>query len=230
MRVQPGTGMGSPSHLTIVNSTSLGKSALWADHDIWVIKQHDDEPLAAHEKNYLDPNDPLIDFSCLADGEELNVGEDGDDLVVLFNLGGHHVPHSGDVPNTLMHTSASSVVLSPFNFWDEDVSKGRRQGVRVDGRGNDRRDGGGEGWEKGVRWFGGRYGRRDVEGVDGDEEVRLRVGRDLEPSLEKYFEEDAVKGGVVGNKVGGGLLGLFGSREEMKSRLEELRRQKYGER
>ena len=185
-----------------------------------MLKQHDDEPLAAPEKSYLDPNDPLIDFSYLADSEALNADGEGDDLVVLFNLGGHHVPHSGDIPNTLMHTSASSVVLSPFNFFDEDVSKHARQGVRVDGRANT----GDDGWEKGVRWFGGGYGHDEREEAEA-EEITLDVRRDLEPGLEGYFQEDE-KGTVKGNKVGGGLLGLFEPREEFKARLEELRLRK----
>ena len=52
--------------------------------------------------------------------------------VIYFNLGSHHVPHSGDLPNTLMHTSASSVMFTPFNFNDRDPSRRSSQGVRVD--------------------------------------------------------------------------------------------------
>jgi primary-amine oxidase len=68
----------------------------------------------------------------MANGEELD--EDGEDLVLYFNLGGHHVPSSQDVPNTLMHTSASSVMFMPFNYFDGDVSRAVRQGVRIDRR------------------------------------------------------------------------------------------------
>jgi primary-amine oxidase len=50
---------------------------------------------------------------------------------VYFNLGSHHVPHSGDIPNTLMHTSASSVMLTPFNFRDRDPSRTRASGVKL---------------------------------------------------------------------------------------------------
>ena len=127
--------MGTPSHLTIHNSTALGKSASWSSADLWVLKQKDSEPMGAHYLNYLSPHKPLVDFEDLADGEALNPHIDGDesegegdDLVVYFNLGGHHVPSSSDIPNTLMHTSASSVVLSPFNYFDEDVSVHWRQG------------------------------------------------------------------------------------------------------
>jgi primary-amine oxidase len=51
--------------------------------------------------------------------------------VVYFNLGGHHVPHSGDIPNTLMHTSASSIMFTPFNFHDRDPSRKSAQGVKL---------------------------------------------------------------------------------------------------
>lgn len=202
-RILPGTGIGTPSHLTIINSTTLGRSAMWASSDIWVLRAHDTEPSSAHHMNYIDPTDPLVDFSKMVDGERI-VDED---LVVYFNLGGHHVPHSGDVPNTLMHTSASSVMFSPFNHFDYDVSRDTRQGVRIDRalssdaqagsdgelksrekRGEDRGNGG-------VRYFGAKY----------DEDVAVHK-EELEPDLSRYMrdrEDDSWD-------MDGGLLGLFG--------------------
>ena len=67
--------------------------------------------------------------------------------VIYFNLGSHHVPHSGDIPNTLMHTSASSVMFTPFNFHDRDPSRHSVQGVRLN-LGGERPE---------PRYFGGRY-------------------------------------------------------------------------
>ena len=205
-RIQAGTGMGTPSHLTIFNSTSLRKSAAWSSADLWVLKNHPDtEPAGAHYLNYLCPNDPLIDFAKMADNETLaDQDGGGEDLVVYFNLGGHHVPHSGDIPNTLMHTSASSVILSPFNYFDEDVSKASRQGVRVDA--NTRED---VGWVKGMRVVGGgRY--EDAEhGTEG--KMVLDVKKDLEPDVGGYFEADE-KGRPVGKMVGGGLWGWWPTR------------------
>jgi primary-amine oxidase len=52
--------------------------------------------------------------------------------VIFFNLGMHHVPHSGDIPNTLMHTSSSSVMFTPFNFHNRDPSRLNSQGVQLD--------------------------------------------------------------------------------------------------
>jgi primary-amine oxidase len=88
-----------------------------------------------------------------------------DDRVVFFNLGTHHVPHSGDIPNTLMHTSASSVMFTPFNFHDRDPTRRSAQGVRIDN--------GNEGTK--ARYYGGRY--RD--GV-----TLKEVGRNLSLMLE----------------------------------------------
>jgi hypothetical protein len=51
--------------------------------------------------------------------------------VVYFNLGTHHIPNSGDIPNTLMTTSASSVMLVPHNFHDRDPSRESAQGVKL---------------------------------------------------------------------------------------------------
>lgn len=52
--------------------------------------------------------------------------------MIWFNLGTHHVPHAGDIPNTLMHTSSSSVMFTPFNFNDRDASIHTRQGVKME--------------------------------------------------------------------------------------------------
>lgn len=41
------------------------------------------------------------------------------------------MPHSGDIPNTLMHISSSSVMFTPFNFHDRDASRQSVQGVKL---------------------------------------------------------------------------------------------------
>lgn len=144
-RIVSGTGMGNTPHLTITNSTVLGDSARWAEKDVWVVRQKDTEPRAADPLNYLDPLNPVLDFTKIANGESLErgrgqveeegegEGEDGydGDLVLYVNVGSHHVPHSGDLPNTLMHTSASSVMFLPHNFADRDPSRETVQGVRL---------------------------------------------------------------------------------------------------
>lgn len=136
-RIVSGTGMGNTPHLTIVNSTSLGNSAKWAEKDLWVVRQKDEEPRAADPLNYIDAHHPIIDFTKLVDAESLEEDDEYDgDLVVYFNVGSHHVPHSGDIPNTLMHTSASSVMFVPHNFADRDPSRESVQGVRLQLKGS----------------------------------------------------------------------------------------------
>lgn len=86
--------MGSPPHLTIVNSTTLGDSARWAEHDIWILQRKDKEPRSADPLNYFTPHDPLIDFTKMANHESLKQDDDSEydgDLVVYFNLGAHHL-------------------------------------------------------------------------------------------------------------------------------------------
>jgi primary-amine oxidase len=70
-RITPGSGMGNPPHLTMVNSTALRKAAEWAYHDLWVVKQHDWERRSASEYNAMEPEDPLVDFSKMIDGEDV---------------------------------------------------------------------------------------------------------------------------------------------------------------
>ena len=127
--------MGNTPHLTIVNSTTLGDSARWAEHDVWVLQRKDTEPRSADPLNYFAPHDPLINFNKMANHETLeHGGEDSSydgDLVIYFNVGAHHIPHSGDIPNTLMHTSATSVMFVPHNFNDRDPSRESVQGVRL---------------------------------------------------------------------------------------------------
>lgn len=131
-RVVSGTGLASTPHLTVLNSTSLGPCARWAERDVWVVRRKDEEPRAADPLSFLDTLNPLVDFGGIADGEGLERDEEYDgDLVVYFNVGSHHIPHSGDIPNTLMHTSASSVMFVPHNFADRDPSRESVQGVRL---------------------------------------------------------------------------------------------------
>jgi primary-amine oxidase len=149
-RITSGTGIASTPHLTIVNSTTLGDSARWAEHDIWVLQRKDIEPRSADPLNYFTPHDPLVDFTKMANHESLEYSEDSSydgDLVVYFNLGAHHLPHSGDIPNTLMHTSASSVMFIPHNFNDRDPSRESVQGVRLQLKG---KNSGGFAGEEGV--------------------------------------------------------------------------------
>lgn len=86
-RILPAT---SGAHLTMENSTVINNSANWATHDLGISKRKDTEPRSAHRYNNQNNADPPVDFAKFFDGESLNQT----DLVVWFNLGMHHVPHT----------------------------------------------------------------------------------------------------------------------------------------
>lgn len=86
-RILPSAGV---AHLTMENSTVLRNSANWATHDLMISVQKDTEPRSAHRFNNQDTANPPIDFANFFNGESLKQT----DLVVWFNLGMHHVPHT----------------------------------------------------------------------------------------------------------------------------------------
>jgi len=59
------------------------------------------------------------------------------DSVVWFNLGMHHVPHTGDLPNTVFTTAQSSVFISPHNYLLSDPSRATSQQVEINFDGDD---------------------------------------------------------------------------------------------
>jgi primary-amine oxidase len=182
-KIVPGTGMGTPPHLAINNSTAGGKAATWATHDLWVLKQHDEESRAVSEWNAWEVDDPLVDFAKFVNNED-TVQED---LVIYFNLGVHHISNSQDIPNTLMHWSGTSVMFVPHNYHDRDPSRDSAQGVKLTSAGLEK-------WK--IKYFGAEY-KKDVllkkvrERVSGFENVLSREQEDLEPSLGDYtpFEQ-----------------------------------------
>lgn len=126
-KIAPGTGMGSPPHLAMTKSTALGKAAGWAFHNLWVLKQHDEELHCASEWNAWEIDSPLLDFNKMLDCES-TVQED---LVFYFNLGVHHLANSQDIPNTLMHWAGTSIMFIPHNYFDRDPSRQSAHGVRL---------------------------------------------------------------------------------------------------
>ncbi|KAK4963066.1 hypothetical protein LTR10_000694 [Elasticomyces elasticus] len=115
-------------HLTVENSSNLVNAANWAKFDLMVTKQKDTEPRSAHPYNGQDVANPVVDFDKFFDGESLTQ----EDLVVWFNLGMHHVPHTGDLPNTVFTTAHSGVEFMPINYFDGDVSRQTVNMVRID--------------------------------------------------------------------------------------------------
>ena len=104
--------------------------------------QKDSEIHATSPWNAYDPWNPLINFGDYLDGESL-VQED---LVWWFNLGMHHVPHTGDLPNvcairlvawikltwqTVFTTAQSAMVFTPHNYLLGDASRDSSQTIRI---------------------------------------------------------------------------------------------------
>lgn len=114
-------------HLTVENSSNLVDAANWAKYDLMVTKQKDTEPRSAHPYNGQDVYNPVINFDKFFDGESLMQ----EDLVVWFNLGMHHVPHTGDLPNTVFTTAHSGVQFMPLNYYDTDISHETVNMVRI---------------------------------------------------------------------------------------------------
>ncbi|GAQ44944.1 actin binding protein [Aspergillus tubingensis] len=125
-RILPSSPLSS-GHLTIINSSTLIRAAHWSEHDIQITKQHDHEPRSAHPYNNQDVYNPVINFDEFFDGEDLNQT----DLVVWINLAMHHVPSTGDLPNTVMTTAAAGVRFVPGNYFMGDQSRGTVNMVRV---------------------------------------------------------------------------------------------------
>jgi primary-amine oxidase len=125
-RIQPGRGGGM--HLTIKNSSNLLNAQNFATHQLYVTQHKDSEPHASHALNNYDVTDPVIDFAAFFNGEGLHQ----EDVVLWFNLGMHHVPHTGDLPNTVFSTAQGSMLIMPHNYLLHDPSRDSRQTVRID--------------------------------------------------------------------------------------------------
>ncbi|KAK0669179.1 putative copper amine oxidase [Cercophora samala] len=115
------------AHLTVENSTNLGVAAQWANHDIQITKYKDSEQKAYHAFNTQDVHDPPVNFDKYFDGESVR----NEDIVLWLNLGMHHVPHTGDLPNTVQTTAHSGIQFMPSNYFDIDQSRRTVNQVRI---------------------------------------------------------------------------------------------------
>lgn len=126
--IDPILATGSSVHLTVNNSTNLGRSAAWATHPLYAVQHYDNEPRSAYAYNSLDPYDPVVDFDKFFDGESL----DQEDLVIYFNLGTHHLPDTSDLPNTVFTLAQSGITISPQNYLLRDASRASKHQGRID--------------------------------------------------------------------------------------------------
>lgn len=120
-------GAEGTSHLTVKNSSNLVNAVHPFEYDMFVTRQKDTEPRSCHPYNGMDVENPMINFDEFFDGESL----EQEDLVVWFNLGMHHLPHTGDLPNTVFTTAHSAVQFMPLNYYEKDISRETRQMVRI---------------------------------------------------------------------------------------------------
>ncbi|KAL7416504.1 copper amine oxidase [Mrakia frigida] len=125
-KVMPSRG-GAGAHLTIQDSPNLKESGNFAKHHLYVTRRKDSEPQAAHPNNAFDPGFPIVNFDKFFDGESI-VQED---IVIWANLGMHHAPHTGDLPNTVFNTASAAFMISPHNYLESDPSRASRQKVEI---------------------------------------------------------------------------------------------------
>ena len=101
------------------NTKTIGINAEWANHDLTFTKQKDHEVFSSHVLDAQDLQDPIVNFGSYVDGESI----DGEDLVCWFNLALHHLPNTQDLPNTIFTTAESSIIFTPFNYFDSEQSR-----------------------------------------------------------------------------------------------------------
>ncbi|KAK5164741.1 uncharacterized protein LTR77_009404 [Saxophila tyrrhenica] len=124
-RVLPSQGT---IHLAVNNSSNLARAGNWAYHDLQITKQKDTEPRSSNAMNGENVYDPLVDFDTFFDSESL----EQEDLVLWLNLGMHHLPHTGDLPNTVFTTAHSAISIVPSNYFLRDQSRDTVNMVRLD--------------------------------------------------------------------------------------------------
>ncbi|TIB73167.1 hypothetical protein E3Q23_03094 [Wallemia mellicola] len=115
-RIMPST---SVIHDTPGTQSRMKRNAVFSREHVYVTKYNEDEESASSVYNMILPNDPPVDFSTFLNNEDI-VQED---LVLWANVGMHHLPRASDVPTTLFLETKSGIMLSPFNYGDEEFSR-----------------------------------------------------------------------------------------------------------
>nr|KIR88896.1 hypothetical protein I308_00977 [Cryptococcus tetragattii IND107] len=78
----------------------------------------------------------IINSSNLFNSQDI----EQEDIVMYFNLGMHHVPHTGDLPNTVFSTAQSGMMILPHNYLLSDPSRQATQQIRIDYNNNSTTD------------------------------------------------------------------------------------------
>ncbi|KAH8919795.1 amine oxidase catalytic domain-containing protein [Atractiella rhizophila] len=108
----------STIHMTNLKSKRTLKNVNWAKQHVAVTKYHDNERWSSSQWNINLPGAPPVDFYEWFNSESL----DQEDLVAWVSLGMHHIPRAEDSPMTLTNLAHSSLLLTPFNYFDYDIS------------------------------------------------------------------------------------------------------------
>lgn len=106
----------STGHFTNTESSNLVNAIHPFTYDLAVTRQKDTEPQSAHPLDSNDVWNPMVNFDTFFDGESL----EQEDLVVWVNLGMHHLPHTGDLPNTGKFLAHNTVLRRRREFQDID--------------------------------------------------------------------------------------------------------------
>lgn len=100
----------------LLSDVPVANAASWAKYPIVVTKYDDTEDQSSSIYAQNDPWDPVIDFErFVSDNDSIH----DEDLVVWLTLGGHHIPHTEDIPSTPTSFNKYGFHLVPFNFFTE---------------------------------------------------------------------------------------------------------------
>lgn len=45
----------------------------------------------------------------------------------------HHIPHTGDLPNTLFTNAHAGIILEPLNYFESNPSRATKQQIKING-------------------------------------------------------------------------------------------------
>ncbi|TIA89689.1 hypothetical protein E3P99_01935 [Wallemia hederae] len=115
-RIMPSTPV---IHDTPGTQARMQRNAVFSREHVYVTKYNEEEETASSMYNMNLPNKPPVDFGTFLNDESI-VQED---LVLWANVGMHHLPRASDVPSTLFLETKSGIMLSPFNYGTEELSR-----------------------------------------------------------------------------------------------------------
>ncbi|TIA82755.1 hypothetical protein E3P98_01145 [Wallemia ichthyophaga] len=107
----------------IVDGEKMDQNAKFADHHAFVTVTKDNERSCSSYYNAVLPKKPPVDFTKFYQDDESIRQKD---LTLWASVGFRHVPRAEDVPNTLFIEAKSALMLSPFNYADEELSRDLR--------------------------------------------------------------------------------------------------------